>query len=737
MFSIIIPYGNTPIDLLEECLQSIEMQNLPADMVEVRIVNDGGPKFELDTSRYQHMEVCYERYDNNMGPGYARQFGIDHTTQPYVVFLDSDDRLVPGALRRFIDVIESYTGETPIDVIYATRIQSFPHGHMDQLAEDDNVFPDNIHGLCVALDFIKRNQIRFLNEFFHEDGLYTVSLFAHNPTILTADGAAVQHRYGRYESLATLHNVALYDLSILVSNVTIYENFLREQYKCYITEPTTTPYASTFLSRMAEVDFSHMQDPNVEGLIYYVYGCFWRMFPYVQQEKIKNNFPSVDFDNIQVPEWHSRYPELLEQALKEDAGNTKIVNYFQEKLEKCYTIWCEFNAIDLLDCTIVIPTYHNTEEQIQEMLHSISCQSANNHLQVLVVDDGNEVPIDEAKLKMIADPVPLNVIRLNSNCGVGYARRAGQKMVQTPLIMFADMDDYLCGTHTLWKFLSVMTYNQDIFGIRGNELYINAESQQQIIHGEFYECNTLHGLCCRVADLIKYNILFKPLQYGEDGLFIAECQVRNLYVKTLDEVFYCRRTGALTRGVETSICNLNDLTDAVCIIQRLGELQNVNDNNDFEDERYSYLISWIKYLIDHSDFCQPTEQKEHEDSRCYPQYLRDTFWTDQERAILHTYFVITAISTLPGDLLIRIRRDLWQQGYIEAICLIDSLLLEVQDLTCPYFDSPMSLRLLEDSARNIVKHRLDIIHEQFADRVYLPHQALRHFPWFYKKYEWR
>lgn len=737
MFSIIIPYYNTPIDLLEECLQSIEMQNLPADLVEVRIINDGGPKFELDTSIYQHMDVCYERYDNNMGPGYARQFGLDHATHPYAIFLDSDDRLAPGALKRYIEAIEHYADSAPIDVIYPTRIQSFPHEQPDQLEENDNRFPDSLHGICVSLDFIQKNNIKFLNEFFHEDGLYTLDLFAHNPNILTAEGATIQHRYGRYESLATLHNVALYDLSILVSNVTIYENFLQGQYKYYITEPASNPYATTFLSRLTDSEFTHMQDPNVEGLIYYIYGCFWRMFPNANQEKIKHRFKNIDFNTIQVPEWHSRYPELLEEALKQDVNNTKLVRYFQEKLEKCYSIWCDFNAAPLLDCTIVIPTYNNTEEQTKEMLNSISWQSASNHLQILVVDDGSEPSVDEAQLKALADPVPLNVLRIDSNQGVGYARRMGQKAVTTPLIMFADMDDYIYGPHILWKFLSVMTYNSELFGIRGHELYMDPDAPEHVVHGEFYDCNTLHGLCCRMETLIKRDILFKPLQYGEDGLFIAECKVHNLYVKTLDEIFYCRRTGYLTKGVETSVCNLNDLTDAVCIIQRLGELPNIDKSEEFERNCYGELITWVRYLLNHSDYCTPTQEKEQEDPRYYPQFLRDNFWSDYERAILHTYFVITAFSTLSGDRLMQLRRDLWREGYIEAVCLIDSLLLQVPELTCPGFDGPMNLQQLEETARRIVKHHLDVIRENWSDKIYLPHQALRHFPWFYKKYEWR
>ena len=86
---------------------------------ELVLVDDGS----LDNSR-EIMSEYSERdsrirlvHQDNSGPGAARNAGIEHSTGDYLVFLDSDDRLVPNYLSRleplansndlvFIDVLQ-------------------------------------------------------------------------------------------------------------------------------------------------------------------------------------------------------------------------------------------------------------------------------------------------------------------------------------------------------------------------------------------------------------------------------------------------------------------------------------------------------------------------------------------------------------------------------------------------------------------------------------------------------
>lgn len=92
---IIIPAYNVPDDILFRCLSSIATQNILND-IEVTIVDDASTKqnyLEVIEPFKQFMSIQVLRYEINGGPGVARQYGIDHTSNAYISFIDSDDAL--------------------------------------------------------------------------------------------------------------------------------------------------------------------------------------------------------------------------------------------------------------------------------------------------------------------------------------------------------------------------------------------------------------------------------------------------------------------------------------------------------------------------------------------------------------------------------------------------------------------------------------------------------------------
>jgi len=90
---VIIPAYNVPDHILFRCLASIAHQDIAPDL-EVTIVDDAST-----TQNYaeviKHFETILKinllRYETNGGPGVARQYGIDHTKNGYMTFIDADD----------------------------------------------------------------------------------------------------------------------------------------------------------------------------------------------------------------------------------------------------------------------------------------------------------------------------------------------------------------------------------------------------------------------------------------------------------------------------------------------------------------------------------------------------------------------------------------------------------------------------------------------------------------------
>lgn len=90
MIDVIIPAYNSQ-DTIIRTLSSIAMQ-LNRDELKVTIVNDGGNNYKDIVETFSKViDVQEIGYETNRGPGYARQYGIDHTKEDFITFIDADD----------------------------------------------------------------------------------------------------------------------------------------------------------------------------------------------------------------------------------------------------------------------------------------------------------------------------------------------------------------------------------------------------------------------------------------------------------------------------------------------------------------------------------------------------------------------------------------------------------------------------------------------------------------------
>lgn len=104
LFSIIIPSYNAE-RYLEECIRSVEGQTLHD--FEVVAVDDGSTDSTAQILRSWESRRAYVGLlsQSNRGLLAARRAGLSRAKGEYVVFLDSDDCLVPNALERLAEVL--------------------------------------------------------------------------------------------------------------------------------------------------------------------------------------------------------------------------------------------------------------------------------------------------------------------------------------------------------------------------------------------------------------------------------------------------------------------------------------------------------------------------------------------------------------------------------------------------------------------------------------------------------
>ena len=162
---VIIPAYNVPDNILFRCLASIACQDIVSDL-EVTIVDDASTEqnyVEVAKHFEDILKINILRYDINGGPGVARQYGIDHTSNGYMTFIDADDTFNGAfALKALRNSIEMNNG------MYIMSVGVFDEIHEANLQPGDGpiLMPHErdlvwMFGKMYKRSFIDRYNIRF------------------------------------------------------------------------------------------------------------------------------------------------------------------------------------------------------------------------------------------------------------------------------------------------------------------------------------------------------------------------------------------------------------------------------------------------------------------------------------------------------------------------------------------------------------------------------------------------
>lgn len=114
LFTIIIPIYNRALTL-PKCLDSIISQDI--DDFECLLVNDGSTDNSLSVCKeYALKDSRFKVFDKrNGGVGTARNLGLEKAKGDWIVFVDSDDRILPNHLRQFK---KSFDANTNVDIVF-------------------------------------------------------------------------------------------------------------------------------------------------------------------------------------------------------------------------------------------------------------------------------------------------------------------------------------------------------------------------------------------------------------------------------------------------------------------------------------------------------------------------------------------------------------------------------------------------------------------------------------------
>ena len=118
--SCIIPIYNVE-NYIEKCIMSIENQY--TDDIEIIAVNDGTPDHSIDKIKsFPNVTIINKA---NGGLSSARNEGIKHANGEYIWFIDGDDYIEDGAIKKLIDVIDKNASDVILFNYYKKTIYKY------------------------------------------------------------------------------------------------------------------------------------------------------------------------------------------------------------------------------------------------------------------------------------------------------------------------------------------------------------------------------------------------------------------------------------------------------------------------------------------------------------------------------------------------------------------------------------------------------------------------------------
>ena len=207
MIDIIIPLYNC-IDTLEKTLLSISNQDIKDKFTIILVDDKSTQDYHLIIKKFQNLlNIKYYRLDKNVGPGIARQYGIDHSKNQYIIFIDADD-LFPK--------------ENSISMIYNIIKQGYDYVSSLVYNEYLKINISNsgdLHGKIYLRKFIEDNNIRFNNSRFHEDNLFNSLVLINNPKKININEVTYIYSYNQ-KSLTKKEESKEFDrLKIYIQNM--------------------------------------------------------------------------------------------------------------------------------------------------------------------------------------------------------------------------------------------------------------------------------------------------------------------------------------------------------------------------------------------------------------------------------------------------------------------------------------------------------------------------------------
>ena len=218
MIDIIIPVYNSHKTIVET-LSSVAIQKLK-DKVKVYIIDDCSEKdYEKELMPFKDiLDIKYTKLNKNMGPGYARQYGIEISDSEYIIFLDSDDQLYNYYS---LDLLYNYINENELDVVMGYYYIEENNNRF--LSTESHIY-GCLHGKVYRRKYLVDNNIKFNNSRYSEDNSFNSTAVLTTNKTMIIDNIVYVYRNNKdsltkSNNLVKIHCSYLHNMLWLINNL--------------------------------------------------------------------------------------------------------------------------------------------------------------------------------------------------------------------------------------------------------------------------------------------------------------------------------------------------------------------------------------------------------------------------------------------------------------------------------------------------------------------------------------
>lgn len=458
----------------------------------ITIVNDAGEPYNI-TNIDCLTELTYEK---NMGPGYARNYGLEHTNGDYVVFLDADDYLLPNALKNLLTCISKGVG-----LVIGTIVAENPDGTTREIKSNGNFF----HGKLYSRKFLEEYKIRCneASRCCEDDSFNSLALLCLDGNkwkeVVTEEPVCrwtyTQGSLGRKNPIEWEHKIV--PVEMITNKIYIYNQLKTRNVapgRVLIDKTRTMIHAVAVYVRN-KIHYPQYEQSNWNNLR----RCYSEIYKNIESQVTDNIFDFV-FNTI-LPDGSSEDKSCVKALLKE-------LKYW------------DTSGAGKVD--IIIPCY-NSHKTLYKALSSIMLQ--NYPVEVTIVRDGGDNY--KSIVENFSPYIHVREISYGENRGIAAARNFGLEHTHNDYVMFLDSDDVLRDTYSIELLVNEMKKDNAVIGIGGfleetaDKQFIPHLKDTGFIHGKMYRREYLNkhkirfNENCTCNEDVGFNLLSMLLLKGE------------------------------------------------------------------------------------------------------------------------------------------------------------------------------------------------------------------------------